>query len=409
MKQTLYFLTILCACLTASSCTDFNEEFGFEGSANMSFVEVTLIDNDTYSAVYNVQVSLQNIAQQTITAVGIKGYSNVGTIIDTKANISDIDAKGTTVLRVTLDDLRNSVEYRLTPYIKTDVMTYEGNEQSLAINKDYFLKLTLQPAELLSYNSVKLTVLPNDWQYVQGVFTMDVSTDNSFNNFTTYNMVGESCTINGLIASTTYYYRAHYVGNFKSLDNNMEYYTPAMSFQTGSVDVQAVDLGLSVKWATKNLIDEINHQEYFKWYTGLSRPEYKPNSIAGTKYDVTTQLWGQGWQMPTAEQMRELVDLCTWTPQDGLKGWTIIGPNGNNIFMPAAGYRYSSHSNPDEKGKYGYYWISRASHYLYADFLEINTTDNQPIMDHPLNADGTGKRKQMDVDRLLSIRPVMVN
>jgi len=34
-----------------------------------------------------------------------------------------------------------------------------------------------------------------------------------------------------------------------------------------------------------------------------------------------------------------LVDRCTWTWSDSKEGYYVKGPNGNSIFLPAAGYR----------------------------------------------------------------------
>ena len=62
--------------------------------------------------------------------------------------------------------------------------------------------------------------------------------------------------------------------------------------------------------------------------------------------------------MPRASEIDELINNCTWTwtTQDGHDGYRITGPNGNSIFLPAAGYRYGSSSN--SVGSYGYYWSS---------------------------------------------------
>lgn len=44
--------------------------------------------------------------------------------------------------------------------------------------------------------------------------------------------------------------------------------------------------------------------------------------------------------MPTASECVELKRECTWNwiTYNGVCGYTVIGPNGNSIFMPAAGY-----------------------------------------------------------------------
>ncbi|MBO7572668.1 MAG: InlB B-repeat-containing protein [Bacteroidales bacterium] len=72
--------------------------------------------------------------------------------------------------------------------------------------------------------------------------------------------------------------------------------------------------------------------------------------------DAATANWGAGWRMPTREEMQELFDNCTheWTTQNGVSGRLFTGPNGNSIFLAAAGYRVDS--GLDNAGSYGLYW-----------------------------------------------------
>ena len=82
------------------------------------------------------------------------------------------------------------------------------------------------------------------------------------------------------------------------------------------------------------------------------------SDIAGTGYDAATANWGAPWHMPTLTQIQELRNNCTsvWTTQNGVNGRKFTGPNGGTIFLPAAGYRWSSEL--DDAGSYGYYWSS---------------------------------------------------
>ena len=80
--------------------------------------------------------------------------------------------------------------------------------------------------------------------------------------------------------------------------------------------------------------------------------------------------------MPTNEEMKELVDKCTWeyTAVDGVTGAIVTGPNGNSIFLPAAGYRTGDQFVGVGSG--GYYWSSSAyPDYWFSVFeLEFNSS-----------------------------------
>ncbi len=118
-----------------------------------------------------------------------------------------------------------------------------------------------------------------------------------------------------------------------------------------------VDLGLSVKWATCNVgaSKPEEYGDYYAWGETNTKSSYKEdncttygkqmNDISGNpQYDVARKKWGVTWRMPTKAEMLELINSCTcqWTTQNGVKGYKVTGPNGNHIFLPAAGYRYGS-------------------------------------------------------------------
>lgn len=113
-----------------------------------------------------------------------------------------------------------------------------------------------------------------------------------------------------------------------------------------------VDLGLSVKWATCNLGAQApeDYGDYYafgevftkKTYTEENCKTYHKikNEISGNKtYDAATALLGAGWRTPTKEEAQELIDKCewTWAEQNSEPGYKVTGPNGNSIFLPAAG------------------------------------------------------------------------
>lgn len=132
---------------------------------------------------------------------------------------------------------------------------------------------------------------------------------------------------------------------------------------------EAVDLGLSVKWASFNLggsspedygdyyawgetkIKENYSQETYKWNSGDEEApltKYNADGFYGIvdnkitlepKDDVAHVKLGGKWRMPTIEEWEELKTECTWTwtRKKWVNGYKVTGKNGNSIFLPAAG------------------------------------------------------------------------
>jgi hypothetical protein len=127
-------------------------------------------------------------------------------------------------------------------------------------------------------------------------------------------------------------------------------------------DIKAVDLGLSVRWASANLgaRTEAENGYYIAW--GELTPKegrYDWDSYNMFSKYITDSKWGEvdgktrldleddaahdylggNWRIPTPEQFQELVDKCTFE-NVGLYGRTVMratGPNGNYIYFPHAG------------------------------------------------------------------------
>ena len=115
----------------------------------------------------------------------------------------------------------------------------------------------------------------------------------------------------------------------------------------------AVDLGLSVRWAPFNIgaSDTYEYGNYYAWgetdfkksYTEktYSQPQTDDyNGIAAGSYDVAGVQWGKGWRLPTKREIEELEKLCKRSESD-VYGSRVIkykAANGNSIILPAAGY-----------------------------------------------------------------------
>lgn len=141
--------------------------------------------------------------------------------------------------------------------------------------------------------------------------------------------------------------------------------------------LESIELGLpsGTKWANMNIgastQEEFGH--HFAWgelnekdnYTWDTYAHYDKSNglcqnigicISGTNYDVAHVKWGGGWQMPTKDQVEELLKCCESMRFSlrGIEGCFFKGPNGKGIFLPAAGDLMGT--GKGSRGNYGYYW-----------------------------------------------------
>lgn len=195
---------------------------------------------------------------------------------------------------------------------------------------------------------------------------------------------------------------------------------------------EAVDLGLSVKWAACNVGANAPEEpggyfawgeteekgnyamETYKWGNGRSWDsqtagycvKYCTNSKEGIvdnkttlepKDDVARVKWGGDWRMPTRDEFKELVDSCTWkwTIFNGVKGHLVIGPNGNRIFLPATGNR--GNTGIYDVGRSGYYWTGTLDGSSNYDANSIELFENFRMLN---------QKKQYRRYRGLAVRPV---
>jgi uncharacterized protein (TIGR02145 family) len=156
---------------------------------------------------------------------------------------------------------------------------------------------------------------------------------------------------------------------------------------------EAIDLGLSVKWASCNVgaSSPEEYGGYYAWGETEEKSDYEEStykyynsstdsyidigsSISGTQYDVAHVKWGGNWRMPTDEEFKELCDKCTksWTKYNGVKGWRFVGPSGKSIFLPAAGCRWGT--DVGGQGYNGRYWSGTicSDVSIYAWYLDFS-------------------------------------
>lgn len=134
--------------------------------------------------------------------------------------------------------------------------------------------------------------------------------------------------------------------------------------------LEAIDLGLpsGLLWASMNVgaqnpsdiggryaWGETETKSYYDWDnykwcdgTYYSMTKYCTKSIYGTvdgktvledEDDVAKVLLGNGWRMPTKDELSELLTECSWRSEivNNVNGYLVTGPNGNSIFFPLNG------------------------------------------------------------------------
>ena len=140
---------------------------------------------------------------------------------------------------------------------------------------------------------------------------------------------------------------------------------PVLCSEITESTTEAVDLGLSVKWASCN-VGATSPEAYGSYY-----------SWAETK-DIE---WNGDWRMPTTNEMRELRENCDWkwTKNNGIYGYKVTGKNGNSIFLPASGF--SLNDRTFDVSSWGYYWSSSSSN--TANVLEFDIDNNKISSSEP--------------------------
>lgn len=172
---------------------------------------------------------------------------------------------------------------------------------------------------------------------------------------------------------------------------------PAQTQVSYNNNPQAIDLGLSVRWADRNLgasapeklgghygwgetrsfpvnYDAWNYH-YYQAYP-YTYADSVINEVVGTSFDAARKRWGSPWRMPTEDEFNALRDSCQWTAttQKGVKGITITGSNGNSIFLPCemVGENYDYSAGRYVTYSYAKYRCGDESNYSSTSVMTIN-------------------------------------
>ena len=208
----------------------------------------------------------------------------------------------------------------------------------------------------------------------------------------------------GLLPNTTYHYTAYLdLGNGTVYGEDRTFTTAPADFNP---DTDLVDLGLSTKWAKYNVGASDEKQlgglfgfgDMTGFQTSINLEDYASADIYKTDRDVANKVYGSWVTMPTIDEFEELFTECKkeWVEdtQNHVAGYKFTGPNGNSIFLPAAGTR--TQGNVSGEGLNGYYLSG-----------SINATDNRFAMAYNFDQNAA-RRTTTPVYQALAIRPVSV-
>lgn len=240
----------------------------------------------------------------------------------------------------------------------TDVVTAEMNVTTLPVT-DVTRRTALGGGNIVANDYVNVTGCGICWS---------ISHNPTINDNHGSGDLGEgSFTVNitDLTPDMTYYVRAY------AKVGTEYFYGDERSFTTQG---DWVDLGLpsGLLWATRNVgaNESEDYGAYFAWGETSSKSmydwdtyrygyiddndhlnitKYNTDSYYGLVDNLTTLHSGDdaatanyGGRMPTKEEWLELYNHCssTWTTVNGVNGRRFTGPNGNTLFLPAAGSRW---------------------------------------------------------------------
>ena len=208
----------------------------------------------------------------------------------------------------------------------------------------------------------------------------------------------------GLLPNTTYHYTAYLdLGNGTVYGEDRTFTTAPADFNP---DTDLVDLGLSTKWAKYNVGASDEKQlgglfgfgDMTGFQTSINLEDYASADIYKTDRDVANKVYGSWVTMPTIDEFEELFTECKkeWVEdtENHVAGYKFTGPNGNSIFLPAAGTR--TQGNVSGEGLNGYYLSG-----------SINATDNRFAMAYSFDQNAA-RRTTTPVYQALAIRPVSV-
>ena len=343
---------------------------------NMNKVEVSSSANNVENHSATITITINNPSGEVINEKGVK-Y--------TAKSASDWKTQVASANECTITNLDADTEYRYYAYIKlSNGDEIKGNETTFR-TKESPVTITASHSDV-TFESATISVeiqgedLDESSISEWGIYFSANSSDVQ-NHVTKCILRGEknatnkTIVIDTLSESTKYHYRA-----YVRLSGKEPRYSNVRSIETPAKPVEsmmkAVDLGLSVKWASMNLGADVESGDYAGGYygwadtTGVNHSIYNydyggtntQTNIAGGEWDLATRRLGKMWQTPTRQQWKELEEKCNWKYVEKFEGRNDNGYKVSNkqdstayIFLPCCGFRYG------EEYKYPSYCDYRTS------------------------------------------------
>lgn len=147
-----------------------------------------------------------------------------------------------------------------------------------------------------------------------------------------------------------------------------------------SNNISMIDLGLSVKWADRNLGAEDANSLGDTYQLTYGGKYAKTIDVMGTPYDPAYSL-DETMRLPSYYEWNELGSQCEWEYEvNGANiGFRATGPNGNSIFFPMDFNDLSNTTFYYWTGKFASSYNYNSSYdYYYSYYIRYSSSSNKP-------------------------------
>lgn len=400
-NKILYGIMAFVMCIFMTGCSD--DDYSVSNTPLLTDESVTTGSADVTVTSATFHGTVKGLEEQNASAYALGFYYG-----KSEDNLSEkVSASGSNEFQATVSGMPGDVVYYQAYVTLQGRVTYKGSVQS-AIMTDA-KAITGEPKDLTA-NSVILTgkLEKAPQEATSGIVISGAEGSEKVRAGVRIVAAGINdnyeIKAEGLLPNTTYHYTAYLdLGNGTVYGEDRTFTTASADFNP---DTDLVDLGLSTKWAKYNVgaTDEkqlgglFGFGDMTGFQTSINLEDYASADIYKTDRDVANKVYGSWVTMPTIDEFEELFTECKkeWVEdtENHVAGYKFTGPNGNSIFLPAAGTR--TQGNVSGEGLNGYYLSG-----------SINATDNRFAMAYSFDQN-VARRTSTPVYQALAIRPVSV-